>query len=417
MALAHPESESLRMVSPVDGVARILAYRQVPDRPLVVVVGLGEDEVLAPWRASSWAMGSAALGLNLLIAALAYLVWNTLNRSSALHQRLHAAQLKAAGAVQELTALVDAIPDLIFEMDLDGRILSYRTQRHDLLAMPPDVFVGKLVSEVLPAEPAASCLAALREAHAQGSSAGRQYKLMIGPDLKWFEASVARKSANSGQDPRFVFLSRDITARREAEAGLRESESRLAGIVDSAMDAIISVDSEQRVVLFNAAAQKMFGYSAAIMLGQPLDRLMPEQFRVQHRRHIEAYGATTVSNRSMGALGQIRAVRADGQNFRVEASISQIEIDGQKLYTVILRDITEREQAEQALRASEIAQTLAAQTQTAILNALPAHIAMLDWQGAIVAVNESWRHFASANSGQSNDFFVGENYLAVCERG
>jgi PAS domain S-box-containing protein len=145
----------------------------------------------------------------------------------------------------------------------------------------------------------------------------------------------------------------DITERKQAEEALMESEARWNGIIQSAMDAIISVDSEQRIVLFNAAAEKMFGCPASQAIGQPLERYIPERFRHAHRRQIDNYGVTGVTNRSMRTLGVIFGRRTNGDEFPIEASISQIEIVGEKLYTVILRDITERKQAEQALRESE----------------------------------------------------------------
>jgi PAS domain S-box-containing protein len=139
----------------------------------------------------------------------------------------------------------------------------------------------------------------------------------------------------------------DITERKQAEAALRESQDRLAGIVTSAMDAIITVDDHQRIVLFNRAAEQMFGYTAQELAGQSLERIIPVRFRLAHHRHIAQFGQTGVTNRAMGELGAISGLRADGSEFPIEAAISQIEAAGHKLYTVILRDITSRKQAEQ----------------------------------------------------------------------
>jgi PAS domain S-box-containing protein len=144
-------------------------------------------------------------------------------------------------------------------------------------------------------------------------------------------------------------LEREVTQRQRAEAELRESKERLAGIIDSAMDAIITVDSAQRITLFNAAAEKMFGCHSAEAIGQPLDRFIPARFRDAHRHHIAGFGTTHVTKRSMGALGAVFGLRADGEEFPDEASISQLESGGQKYYTVILRDITERRRAEEKL--------------------------------------------------------------------
>lgn len=135
--------------------------------------------------------------------------------------------------------------------------------------------------------------------------------------------------------------------RRQAKVEQATTEKRLEGIVQSAMDAIISVDGGQRVVLFNPAAEKMFGCPAEKALGQPLDRFIPERFRSAHRDHIRQFGLTQITTRRMGQLGKICGLRADGREFPVEASISQVEIEGVKLFSVILRDITERVRAEE----------------------------------------------------------------------
>jgi PAS domain S-box-containing protein len=119
------------------------------------------------------------------------------------------------------------------------------------------------------------------------------------------------------------------------------------------MDAIISVDARHRIVLFNAAAESMFGVGAGEALGQSLSRFIPEWYRAAHTRHAKEFGRTGVSTRRMGALGMISGLRGDGQEFPIEASISQVDCGGQKLFTLILRDITRRKRAEDALRDSE----------------------------------------------------------------
>jgi PAS domain S-box-containing protein len=121
-------------------------------------------------------------------------------------------------------------------------------------------------------------------------------------------------------------------------------------IIASSMDAIISIDNEQRIVLFNHAAETMFRFPAAQAIGQDITRFIPERFRAAHREHVRRFGEFGVTNRTMGSLGTIQGLRADGEEFPAEASISQVQIAGQKNYTVILRDITERTQAEETLR-------------------------------------------------------------------
>ncbi len=139
-----------------------------------------------------------------------------------------------------------------------------------------------------------------------------------------------------------------ITERR-SEA----SEAQLGSIVDSAMDAIISVDQRQNIVLFNRAAEQVFRARREEVLGTPLERFLPARFRAPHRAHVEQFGRTGVTSRRMGDVTTLWALRADGNEFPIEASISQTEADGQHYYTVIMRDITLRKQAEDALKASQ----------------------------------------------------------------
>lgn len=144
-------------------------------------------------------------------------------------------------------------------------------------------------------------------------------------------------------------------AREEAggqpeEEALRAAQARLAGIIGSAMDAIITVDEEQRIILFNRAAERMFHCAAAEAIAQPLERFIPERFRHAHGAHVEAFGEAGVASRAMGGAREVYGLRSDGEEFPVEASISQVEAGGRKFYTVILRDITERKRADEALK-------------------------------------------------------------------
>jgi PAS domain S-box-containing protein len=124
------------------------------------------------------------------------------------------------------------------------------------------------------------------------------------------------------------------------------------GILESAMDAIITVDDEHRIVLFNAAAEQVFGVPQAEALGSPLDRFIPQRYRAAHDQHMKTFAETGISSRRMGHLRIVAGLRADGEEFPIDASISQITERGKHFFTVILRDVTERVRAERALRDS-----------------------------------------------------------------
>ena len=131
----------------------------------------------------------------------------------------------------------------------------------------------------------------------------------------------------------------------------RPDATHIAAIVESAMDAIISVDEAQLIVLFNPAAERMFDVPAAEALGAPLDRFLPERYRSRHRVHVDAFAETSVTTRAMGSLHPLMAIRADGTEFPIEASISRVETAGRRTLTVIVRDVSERVSAERLLAA------------------------------------------------------------------
>lgn len=120
-----------------------------------------------------------------------------------------------------LQAMFDAMPDLMFVAELDGTVLSYHSPRLQLLAAPAEAFVGKQLTEFMPAAASAICMAALEEAHAQDYSSGKQYELKLPQGLTCFELSVARKKTMTGQMPRFVVLARDVTERKQAEIKIK----------------------------------------------------------------------------------------------------------------------------------------------------------------------------------------------------
>jgi PAS domain S-box-containing protein len=150
-----------------------------------------------------------------------------------------------------------------------------------------------------------------------------------------------------------TILQAEIVERKQAEQALRESEARLAGILDIAKEAIISVDQTQRIIIFNKGSEAIFGYAADEIIGQPLDLLIPDRFRATHRQHIVEFAAGPVDARRLGERMELYGRRKGGEVFPAEASISKLRLGEQTIFTVVLRDITERKRAETALRESE----------------------------------------------------------------
>lgn len=146
----------------------------------------------------------------------------------------------------------------------------------------------------------------------------------------------------------------DITERKQAERSLQENQARLAGIIATAPNGIITVDQSQKIVLFNPFAEKIFGCPAEFAIGKPLTIFIPERFRHSHGENVNNFGRTSDSNRKHGRLDNLYGLRVNGEEFPMEAFISQHTIEAERFFTVILRDITERKQAEEALKESEM---------------------------------------------------------------
>ncbi|GAH84989.1 unnamed protein product, partial [marine sediment metagenome] len=144
----------------------------------------------------------------------------------------------------------------------------------------------------------------------------------------------------------------DITKKTKAEQALRESQSRLSNILKNAMDAIITVNEDQLLVMVNPAAERMFGFEGKDIVGRPLDELLPKRFRKKHPDLIRTFGQTDVTARNMGNLGILWGRRANREEFPIEVSISQVNASGGKFYTAIIRDITDRKHFETQIQES-----------------------------------------------------------------
>ena len=133
---------------------------------------------------------------------------------------------------------------------------------------------------------------------------------------------------------------------------LFKSQTILSGIINTAEDAIISVDSNQQILLFNQGAEKIFCYSAEEVLGKHLSMLLPEEFRSVHTTHVQNFGKSGVISRRMQDRSEISGQRKNGSIFPAEANISQLEIEGRQIYTAILQDVSEQKLIENKLRES-----------------------------------------------------------------
>jgi PAS domain S-box-containing protein len=204
--------------------------------------------------------------------------------------------------------------------------------------------------------------------------------------VRWVTTKGRWYYAKNGDPERMLGMAADITDRKHAEQELQASEDRLAGIVGSAMDAIIAVDEERRIVLFNAAAEKMFGCTEDEAVGTLIDRFIPERFRSEHGAYMRRFAESGATNRTMGASAELWAIRSNGHEFPMEASIARLESEGKGLFTVTIRDITERRRAAEAIRESE-------QRFRLVANTAPVMIWMSGTDKLCNYFNKTWLEF------------------------
>jgi PAS domain S-box-containing protein len=143
-----------------------------------------------------------------------------------------------------------------------------------------------------------------------------------------------------------LVLTHEVRRQAVLAQALRDAHDRYHKTIDSVMDAIVAVDESQAITLFNPAAESMFGLRSAQVIGQPLEQLVPLRVRAAHRHHMDMYIRSGGMSRPMAPNLEITGLRADGEEFPIESTISQTQVDGKPQLTAVLRDVTERRRAE-----------------------------------------------------------------------
>jgi formate hydrogenlyase transcriptional activator len=253
--------------------------------------------------------------------------------------------------------LYEEAPVAYVSVGTDGRIKKANQRAAELFGYSVGEMVGRLVFDLYADSPSGK-----PKAHGvfQRFLAGQEIcaeelecRAADGTQV-WISLSVRPIRGREGQVEASRSMLVDITVRKRAEAALRDSEARLSRIVDSAVDAIVTMDEEEHIVLFNAAAEKAFHCSAAEAIGRPFGRFLSEGFRRALTSYVGAFAQPGSARQYMCSEG-LTALRTDGAEFPIEATISQVEVGGRNLFTLILRDIGERRRAELELGKLQLA--------------------------------------------------------------
>lgn len=256
-----------------------------------------------------------------------------------------------------VASLIDAAMDAIVTVDETQRVVVFNAAAEQVFGYRREAVIGRPLDMLIPGPVRAAHGGHIERFGATGITARRMGASLLAGlrangEVFPIEASIAQHTDDGRKF--YTAIVRDAGDRVRSATLLERSEARLRGILDSAMDAIITTDETQRIVLFNNAAETMFGYSRDEALGAPLAMFIPERFRHAHEQHIARFGdAGTTSRRMGGSLRIVTGLRRNGEEFPIDASISQVVEEGKRYYTVILRDVTSRVEAEEALRRSK----------------------------------------------------------------
>jgi PAS domain S-box-containing protein len=272
------------------------------------------------------AAGMAAVSLILLVVTAA-----PLDRA---HQDVEANR-------SQTRALVEQAPDGIFVANIEGRYTDVNDAGCRMLQYSREEIIGKTIVDLLPPEDI-DRLWVSRELLLQGTIQVDEWRLRR-KDGSYVPVEVSARILPDGRWQGFV---RDISERKRLEGELRLSEAKSTGILSISADAIISVDADQRITLFNEGAEKIYGYSRTEAVGAPLDMLIPARFRAAHHQHVARFATTPGMAKKMRVREGVVGLRKNGEEFPADAAISNLEVGGSRVLTAVVRDATEQRRTE-----------------------------------------------------------------------
>lgn len=299
-------------------------------------------------------------------------------------------EINARKTQENLATILEAIPDLLFEVGSDGRIHHYQAHRLDLLAVPPEVFMGKRFQDVLPADAVTICMEALQEADKKGWSNGKHYSLDLSSGKHWFELAVSPISESNPKDKHFILLARDITERKLAEEKSIANENFLTQTQIIANIGSYSFDFASGNWTSTAVLDHIFGIDANYekTIDGWISIIDPEwQTIMNNYLNNEVIGKKNNFNK------EYKIIKIDSKEERWVHGIGKITFskEGQPLQLIgSIQDITERKLTNESLRESE------EKYRSLVENSPDAVVIYID--GKIIFVNDETVHMAGAKN-------------------
>lgn len=312
--------------------------------------------------------------LSLALFSLAFVSW-----LSATH--LEKALETVRASRMEYQTLVQNAGEGIGVVDRHERIVLANPAAETIFGAPAGGLIGRNLKEFLSPEQYAF---AQKQTEQRRQGKQSTYEIEIAHaqgGTRHLVVTATPQFDSAGQFNGTLGIFRDITENKQAEAALRESEARFRAVAESANDAIVTVDSRGNIAFWNKAASAIFGFSEKEILGASATVLAPEEYREMYQHSIETL-ATAGERRKIGRVEEMRGRRKDGSEFPMEYSLTTWQTRAGKFFTVMMRDITRQNQAQQALRESE-------QRYRFLFETAPVGIGMADLAGTVLAANQT----------------------------
>ncbi|CAN5851549.1 hypothetical protein BH23GEM3_BH23GEM3_15220 [soil metagenome] len=299
------------------------------------LLGVLHSGTLRPYRFSDWDLHLLRIVADRVALAI---------RNALLYERAQHGGTERRESEERFRLLVEGVQDYaIFMLDPEGHVASWNTGAGRIKGYTEEEVLGKHFSLFYPGEARARAWPEyeLEQAAAAGRFEDEGWRVRKDGSQFWSNV-VITPLYRGGELAGFATVTRDLTARREAEAALIESKERFRVFAETAADAIFTVDERSTILYANPAVQRIFGYSAEELLGQPMTTLIPDRLRASHRAGVVRH-AETGEKRIPWTGVQLPGLMKNGEEVPLEISFGEYERDGRHFYTGIARDITERE--------------------------------------------------------------------------
>ena len=295
---------------------------------------------------------------------------------------LSSAEVELRRSEERFRQLVQGAKDYaIIMLDPQGRVVSWNTGAELIKGYKESEILGQHFSRFYPQAEASAGRPAkeLETAAHEGRAEAEGWRVRKDGTQLWANVVITALKDDDGQLTGYAKVTRDMTDRKRAEAQLLDSEARTRAILAAAVDAIIIIDERGTIESLNVAAEKLFGYTPAEMIGQNVKMLMPAPYKAEHDGYLKNY-TTTGQKKIIGIGREVVGLRKNGETFPMDLAVSEVRLGDRRLFTGIVRDITERKKQETQLIESE------ARTR-AILAAAVDAIIIIDARGTIESLN------------------------------